>query len=47
MEIEVPQNRETSGRGKNEVVEEVNCAIRRRANRRSVNVKKRMQGRVV
>ena len=42
MEIEVPQNEEISGGGKNGWRKEVSYAIRRRrANRGSVNIKKR------
>ena len=48
MAIEVPQNEEISGGGKNGGRKEVGSAIRRRrANREGVHVKKRKRGGVV
>ena len=48
MAVEVPQNEEISGGGKNRERKGVSSAIRwRRINRRSVNIKKRERGGVV
>ena len=45
MAIEMPQNDEISGGGKNECGEELDSAIhQRRANRGSINVKERERG---
>ena len=48
MAIEVPQNEEVSGGGKNGGRKRVNSAIRRkRANKESINIKERGRGAVV
>ena len=48
MAVEVPQNEEIFGGGKNVRRKGVGCAIcRRRANRRSMNIKERERGGVV
>ena len=47
MVIEVPQNEEISGGGKNGRRKGVSSAIRRRANRGSVNIKERERRGVV
>ena len=48
MVVEVPQIKEISGEGKKGGRNEVGSAIcRRRANRRSINIKKRERGEVL